>query len=48
MLLIQVSVEKVIKQMKVNSSKAIELLLAAIPLVGQRDWQDVIAQNKVI
>jgi len=43
----QVNVAMVMKQMKENSKKAIELLLATIPLIAQQDWKATIATNKV-
>lgn len=44
---IQVNVEMVMKTLSENGKHAVQLLLAAVPLIAQMDWTDTIKDLQV-
>ncbi|XP_060782641.1 S-methyl-5'-thioadenosine phosphorylase [Neoarius graeffei] len=44
----EVSVDKVMKTMKENANKASSILLTAIPLISQQNWEETLSQHQAM
>jgi hypothetical protein len=46
--MLQVTVEMVMKTLRENGKHAVQLILAAVPLIAQLDWTDTIKDHQVV